>query len=374
MAKRILLTGGGTGGHFFPLVAVAQKLKKLKAENIELFFVGSVSPGMDVLEKEGIKINAVTAGKLRRSWHFGDIIDNGIDFLKLIFGFFQVFWRVWRIMPDVIFSKGGYGSFTIVVVGWIYHIPIIIHESDSVPGMTNRLLGKLAKNIALSFARSAEYFEKGKCALTGNPVREELLQGNAEEAKRFFQLQGGRPVLFIFGGSQGSQAINLLILKIFAKLIENFEIIHQCGDKNYEEIKSVSDKLLSDNLRKYYHLYPFLRDELKHAYAICDLIISRAGASNIFEIAAVGKASILIPFPDAASDHQNFNAFDYARSGATIVLTQENLTENMLLNKIEYLMVNNELRQKMGERAKDFAKPDAAEKIAVKILELISVK
>src|SRR3990167_9165891 len=374
MTKRILLTGGGTGGHLFPLVAVAQKLKKLKTENIELFFVGSVSPGIDILEKEGIKINAVAAGKLRRSWRFWDTVDNGTDFLKLIFGFFQVFWRVWRIMPDVIFSKGGYGSFTVVVVGWIYHIPIILHESDSVPGITNRLLGKLAKNIAISFERSAAYFKKGKCALTGNPVREELLQGNAEEAKRFFQLQGGRPVLFIFGGSQGSQSINLLILKILAKIIENFEIIHQCGDKNYEEIKSESDKLLSDNARKYYHLYPFLRDELKHVYAVCDLIISRAGASNIFEIAAAGKASILIPFPDAASDHQNFNAFDYARSGAAVVLTQENLTENMLLNKIEYLAVNNELRQKMESRAKDFARLDAAEKIAGKILEIILVK
>ncbi|OWK27058.1 MAG: hypothetical protein US76_00325, partial [Parcubacteria group bacterium GW2011_GWA2_38_13b] len=280
MTKRILLTGGGTGGHLFPLVAVAQKLKKIETENIELFFAGSMSPGMDVLKKEQVEINAIMAGKMRRSWRFWDIIDNGIDFLKLIFGFFQVFWRVWRIMPDVIFSKGGYGSFTVVVVGWIYHIPIILHESDSIPGITNRLLGKLAKNIAISFERSATYFKKGKCALTGNPVREELSQGNAEEAKRFFQLQGGRPVLFIFGGSQGSQAINLLILEILAKIIENFEIIHQCGDKNYEEIKNASDKLLSDNARRYYHLYSFLRDELKHAYAVCDLIISRAGASN----------------------------------------------------------------------------------------------
>lgn len=371
MTKRILLTGGGTGGHFFPLVAVAQELKKIQAENIELFFVGSMSPGMDILEKEKIKINAIAAGKLRRSWQFWDIIDNSTDFFKFIFGFFQVFWRLWRIMPDVIFSKGGHGSFAVVIAGWMYHIPIIIHESDSVPGITNRLMGKLAKNIALSFERSIAYFKKEKCSLTGNPVREELLQGNAEEAKRFFQLQGGRPVLFIFGGSQGSQAINLLILQILAKIIENFEIIHQCGDKNYEEIKSASDKLLSDDFRKYYHLYPFLRDELKDAYAACDLIISRAGASNIFEIAAAGKASIIIPFPDAASDHQNFNAFDYARSGATVVLTQENLTEHILLEKIEYLMVNNELRQKMEERAKDFSRPDAAKKIAGKILEIM---
>ncbi len=374
MTKHILLTGGGTGGHLFPLIAVAQKLRKLKTENIELFFVGSASPGIDALEREGVIINAVIAGKLRRSWRFWDIIDNGIDFLKLIFGFFQVFWRVWLIMPDVIFSKGGYGSFTIVIVGWIYRIPIIIHESDSIPGITNRLLGRLAKNIAISFIRSAGYFNKEKCALTGNPIREELSQGNAEEAKRFFQLQGGRPVLFIFGGSQGSQSINLLILKILTKIIENFEIIHQCGDKNYEEIKNVSDKLLPDSLRKYYHLYPFLRDELKHVYAVCNLIISRAGASNIFEIAAVGKASILIPLPNAASNHQEFNAFDYARSGATIVLTQENLTENMFLGKIEYLATNDELRQRMESRARAFAMPDAAEKIAVKILEIIAVK
>lgn len=371
MTKRILLTGGGTGGHLFPLIAVAQKINKISGEDIELFFVGSASPGMDVLEKERIRINAIMTGKIRRSLQFWDIIDNGIDLLKLIFGFFQAFWIVWSIMPNVIFSKGGHGSFAVVIVGWIYHIPIIIHESDSVPGITNRLLGKLAKYIAISFERSAGYFKKDKCALTGNPVREELSQGNMEESRRFFQFQGTRPVLFIFGGSQGSQSINLLILKILAKIIKNFEIIHQCGDKNYEEIKNASDALLPDDLRKYYHLFPFLRDELKYAYIVCDLIISRAGASNIFEIAAAGKASIVIPLPDAANDHQNFNAFDYARSGAAIVLGQENLTEHMLLEKIEYLAVNNELRQKMGERARDFARPDAAEKIAEKILEVI---
>lgn len=371
MVKRILLTGGGTGGHIFPLVAVTQSLRQSGfPEEPEIRFIGTTGPGINVLKNEGVSVRTITTGKIRRSFGFWDLVANLMDALKTFIGFIQVFWHIWVFMPDVIFSKGGFGSFPVVCVGWLYHIPIIIHESDSIPGLTNIIAGKLAKNIALSFERSAGYFNKKKTALTGNPIRSGLLSGNKEKAKSVFDISSTRPVILVLGGSQGSRPINEIILQILSKLVKNFEIIHQCGEKNYKELRIKVDKILGVDSRKYYHLYPFLHEELQHAYALSDLIVSRAGAANIFEIAATGKASILIPLPNAAGDHQRFNAFDYAKSGATVVLRQENLTKNMFLEKIEYLIINKELRQKMGKRAKEFARPDAANQIADKILEL----
>lgn len=373
ITKRILLTGGGTGGHIFPLVAVTQKLKEMPTgECWQISFIGPASADVNALKKEGVNVKTILAGKFRRYFGFSDLIDNIIDSFKIPISFLQVGWHLWRIMPDVIFSKGGYGSLPVVCVGWIYRIPIIIHESDSVPGLTNILSGRLATSIALSFPRSLDYFNPKKSALIGHPIRQELLTGDLNRAKNIFQLTSERPVLLIIGGSQGAQAINSSILQILIKLLENFEIIHQCGEKNYKQLKIETEKSLTEDLKRFYHLYPFLDQEMKHAYAACDLVISRAGAGSIFEIAAVGKPSILIPLPDAAGDHQRSNAFDYAKCGATLVLEQENLTEHMLLKKIEYLITRPELLQKMGERAKSFVRLDAAEKIAAKIIELAS--
>ncbi len=368
--KRILLTGGGSGGHIFPLVAVTQKIKEISPDkNLQVFFVGADSPGIQAIRKEGIQMKTIFAGKIRRSASPIDVIKNILDFAKVFIGFIQSFWYVWRIMPDVIFSKGGFGSFTTVCVGWIYRIPIVVHDSDAVPGLVNRITGKLANSVALSFKRSLDYFNKEKSALTGTPIRKTLLEGNKETAMEIFKLHEMRPVLFVFGGSQGSQPINKFILRILPRLLENFEVIHQCGRKQYDAVKVESGKILTEQNKQYYHLYPFLRQELKHAYAVCDLIISRAG-SQIHEIAAIGKASILIPLPNAGGDHQRFNAFDYARSGAAMVLKQENLTPSIMLQKVKYLITNNELRQEMESQAKNFARLDAADKIAEKILEL----
>lgn len=374
MEKRVLLTGGGTGGHIFPLVAVAQKLKKEVTEKtiLKMIYMGADAPGSDALKREEVTIKIILTGKIRRYAGFFSILDNFIDLFKISLGIIQTAWHLWNIMPDVIFSKGGYGAFSTVVVGWFYRIPVVIHESDAIPGITNRITGKLAKNIAISFNRAGSYFNEKKVALTGNPIRESLLTGDKEEAKNIFQLSGDRPVLLILGGSQGSQPINLFILNILRKLLENFEIIHQCGENNYSDFNAKISSLLSKEELKFYHLYPFLGEELKYAYAAGDLIISRASAGSIFEIAAVGKASILIPLPDSAGNHQRFNAFDYAKVGATIVLDQENLTENMLLEKVKYLITNDDLRHKMEERARGFARLDAAENIAKKILEIIN--
>ena len=368
---RILFTGGGTGGHIFPIIAVARQLKKLAREremDLELFYLGPADFDLQPLKAEEIKIKAILAGKLRRYFSGWTIL----DIFKIPIGLFQVLIYLYTWMPRVIFSKGGYGSVPIVLVGWLFRIPILVHESDTIPGLANRLAGKLASRVAVSFEAAKKYFPAKKTALIGNPVRQEILQADREEAKKIFKLVSDQPVILIFGGSQGAQAINQIILDVLPSLLEKAEIIHICGPKNYSQISSQTSSIVqTKELLEQYHLYPFLyENQIKHAYAIADLVISRAGAGSIFEIAACGKPSILIPLPSAASNHQRENAFAYAKSGTTIVIEQANLTPHLFLERIFNLLEHAELRQKMSQCALAFAKPEAGQKIAEELVEM----
>jgi len=358
---RILFTGGGTGGHIFPIVAVARQLKKLAQEqqmDLELFYLGPADFDLQPLRAEDIKIETILAGKLRRYFSGWTIL----DVFKIPLGFLQALIYLYIWMPEAIFSKGGYGSVPVVCVGWLFRIPVLIHESDTIPGLANRLAAKLARRVAVSFEQTKKYFPEQKTALVGNPVRIEITQGSREEAKNIFKLVSDDPVILVLGGSQGAQTINEIILAVLPRLLEKTEIIHVCGPKQYQG--------LSLPLKKY-HLYPFLdENQIQHAYAMADLVIARAGAGSIFEIAACGKPSILIPLPSAASDHQKENAFTYAKSGATVVIEQANLTPNLFLEKIFSLLSQPELRQKMSQSALSFAKPEAGQKIAKELMEM----
>lgn len=374
---RILFTGGGSGGHFFPIVAVARELKKIHNQltrpigpnsetTLDMFFVGSNSFSKNLLRKEGIKAKVILAGKLRRYFSLRNIV----DLPKFFIGFFQALWIVYCIMPDVIFSKGGYDSVPVVLAGWIYRIPILIHESDAVPGLSNRLAAKFSKRIAVSFTLAESYFPPEKTVLTGNPIRfgDALVnKTNREDAKNLFGITEQKPVIFVFGGSQGSQKINEMVLDTLSQLLEKYEIIHQCGDKNYEKIKGIFEEKLPSG----YHLFPFLNEkQMSSAYLLSDIIIARAGASSIFEIAAYGKPSILIPLSGSASDHQTKNAFAYAKAGATSVLEQANLIPNLFINEIDKILSRQEVSEKMSINAKNFFRSEAVRKIAQGLIDL----
>lgn len=363
---RIIFTGGGTGGHLFPIVAVARELKKI-AQNqglaLEMLFVGPQTVGEEVLEKEGIARRTILAGKLRRyfSGH------NLLDVFRLPLGIIQSFWIVFQFMPNVVFSKGGFGSLPVVFVAWIYRIPVLTHESDAVPGLAVKIGTKFSKRIAVSFPRALSFFPAKKTALTGNPVRAEILGDSKEEAKTLFGLSGDKPLILILGGSQGAKIINEIIFLALRGLTENAEIIHQCGKENFEEFKT----MLGSSSPPRYHLYPFLSEEqIRHALAAAQLVISRAGAGSIFEIAAAGKPSILIPIPKSAGDHQKLNAYDYARAGATLVISQENLTPNFLKERALTLLKDEPLLAKMSAAAKAFARLDATSQIAQELLNI----
>jgi len=364
---RIVFTGGGTGGHLFPIVAVARELKRTYQSPdglpLEMLFVGPSTIGDDILEKEGIGKRFILAGKLRRyfSGH------NFLDVFRVFIGFIQSLFIMFSYMPNVVFSKGGFGSVPVVLVAWLYRIPIMVHESDTVPGLSIRLAAKFSRRIAISFAHSATKFPAKKTAVTGIPLREELLSGSKEQAKTLFQLVGGKPVVLVLGGSQGAKSINEIIFLALRGLLEKCEIIHQCGQENYEEYKTT----IGSNVPAGYHFCPFLdASQMSQALAAADLVVSRAGASTIFEIAACGKPSILIPLPHSASEHQKLNAYEYARSGAALALVEENLAPNFLKDRIFSLLADPAQLAKMSAAAKAFAKPQAAQQIAQEILNI----
>ena len=371
---KILFTGGGTGGHVFPIIAVARQLKKFYKDNsneneLEMFFLGSSGLSEKVLEKEGITVKTILAGKLRRYFSFKTFL----DLIKVPFGFCKSLFYIYIWMPDVIFSKGGYDSFPVVLVGWLYRIPILIHESDTIPGLANRLSSKFSKKIGVSFNFAEKYFPQKKTALIGNPIRKRIVEkcilDNQEEKQKIksdYKIISQKPVILVLGGSQGAEKINNLILLTLPQLLEKYEIIHQCGENNYEYVKARS--IQSDN----YHLFPFFdEDQMSNVYSIADFIISRAGAGSICEIAICGKPSILIPLPKSARDHQRQNAMIYSQSGSGVVLEQLNLTPNLLLNEISKILNNDELYKKMSNNAKNFSRPEAAEKVTKELIELV---
>ncbi len=365
------MTGGGTGGHFYPLIAVARSLKSLAEEekllSLELIYISDDPYDKSLLEAEHIKFLKISAGKMRRYFS----IRNLFDPFKTFFGVFKAIWLVYLHYPDVIFAKGGYASFPTLFAARILRIPVLIHETDVIPGKTILWASKFAKRIAISFPESGKYFPSDKVALTGNPIREEIVGGKAEEARNIFGLKENLPIILVTGGSQGAEKINEIVLDILTDLLEFSQVIHQTGKNNFESVKLRSGVVLEkSSFRSHYHVYDFLDEEkMRNAYSAASLIVTRASGS-IFEVAASGIPAILIPLPGSAQDHQRENAYSYARTGAAEVIEEENLTPHILLDRIRKLLGDNERREKMIFQAKSFSKPDASRKIAGEIIKL----
>lgn len=368
---RILFTGGGTGGHLYPIIAVAQELKRLakieKIVELELFFAGSVFLGKEQLEKEGIVIVPIVTGKWRRYFS----LQNFIDLLKIPIGILQAFWRVFFIMPDLVFSKGGYGALPVILAAVIFRIPIVLHDSDAVPGRVNRFSSYFVKHIGIAFKGAEDYFPKEKTAYVGVPLRKDIFGGDMEKARRALGIETNIPVIGIMGGSQGAQKINETVFEALKELTVNFEVIHQTGKDNFEDAKTQASIILEKDHKDHYHPLAFLDDSmLRNFYLTSDLIVSRAGASSIYEIAAWGKPSILIPIEKSAQNHQLKNAFEYATGGTAIVIEEPNLTPHILLAEIKKIIGNPVLMKKMKEAAQEFARIDSAEIVAREILKL----
>ena len=270
------------------------------------------------------------------------------------------------------FAKGGYASFPALFAARILRVPVIIHETDTIPGKVTLWASKFAKRIAISFPEAAKYFSVEKTALVGNPVRREVIGGTTQEARDIFKLEAGLPVILALGGSQGSQKINDSILDIISELLEFSQVIHQTGENNFESAKLRADLVLEKSVfSRRYHPEALLDEEkYRSASKVADVVIARAGGGSIFEIAAWGVPAILIPLPGAAQDHQRENAYAYARAGGAEVLEEQNLTPHILLSRIKKILEDETRRLKMIQSAKAFSKLDAADKIADEIIKL----
>ena len=229
---KILFTGGGTAGHIIPIIAVIRKIRKIYSkEDLEFFYVGPQDEiGSILLSHEGIEIKQVLSGKIRRYIDKKSIVQNLVDVLfKIPIGILQASFYIFFLNPDLIFSKGGFGSIPTTIAGWLLRVPIFLHESDVSPGLANKFISKFSLKIFVSFSKT-EYFPIKKTILTGNPIREKILDGSKAKAKKLFKLKGDKPTILILGGSQGSQRINNKILDILAELLKNFEVLHQTGE------------------------------------------------------------------------------------------------------------------------------------------------
>ncbi len=364
---RIVLTGGGTGGHLIPLINVAKKINE-KIGGVEFLFIGPEGVLEEkLIAEEGIALKNILVGKMRRYFS----LKNFLDAFKIPIGIIQSLWALLLFMPDAIFSKGGFASFPVVLAGWLYRIPIFIHDSDCVPGLANSILGKLATRVAVSYPEAEREFTPGKVALTGNPISGDIANGDPEKARKMFSLTDIKKTIFIYGGSQGAQLINDKIIKILPQLLKKYQVIHQTGEKNLEDVEHKAGQLGIKAGRDGYHPVAFIRDELKDILAAADLVVTRAGANSLSEIAANGKPAIIIPIERSANNHQRMNAYSIYKTGGCVVLEESNLGENIFLSRIEEILQNSELAGKLSENIKQFYHADAADKIAEGIIEII---
>ena len=352
---KIIFTGGGSGGHFYPIIAITESIEKLSKENKligpKLYFFSPTPYNPGFLYDHNIEYKQVTAGKLRRYFS----IMNFVDLFKMAWGVILATLDVFDIFPDVVFGKGGYGSFPTLMAARILGIPVFIHESDSAPGRVNKWAGKFAKRIAVSYKEASSYFPAERVALTGQPVIKEHLQTIENGASEFFNFDESIPTIFILGGSQGSETINNIILDSLLDLLKDYQIIHQTGQSNFDVIKESADSiLLESKYRNRYRPYPYLNNlEMRMASGCSSLVISRAG-STIFEIASWNKPSIIIPISDSNQNHQVKNAFAYAESGACSVIKEENLKTHILISEIKRILEQENVKEKMIESAKNF--------------------
>ncbi len=368
---RIVLTGGVSGGHTFPLIAVAERIAVQTGGNAEFLFIGPKGRfGASVMEERGIPVRLVSTGKLRRYFS----LTNFVDPFRIPLGIIRSLWHLYQFMPDAVFSKGGSASVPVVIAAWLYRIPVLIHDSDAVAGMANKFMSRFATKIAIAYPSAREFFPAEKVALTGNPVRQDILEGSRERGYQELGLDPDKKTIFVIGGSLGATRLNEALLQVLPELLrEGIQVVHQTGQEHFSLIENAvkGAGILPGGASGYVPRAFFSAELLGDVYALADLVISRAGAGSIAELAAHGKAVILIPLASAANDEQKKNAYSIAHIGGASVLEEANLGEHLLLGEINELLQDAQKRAQMGEAIRAFYHPEAADTIASGVLSMI---
>lgn len=324
--KKIVLTGGGTAGHVTPNLAL---LPSLKAAGYEITYMGSY----DGIEKKligdfDIPYVGISTGKFRR--YFDP--KNFTDPFRVIKGFSEAKKFLKQYKPDVVFSKGGFVSVPVVRAAAVLGIPCVIHESDMTPGLANKLCIPVAKKVCCNFPETLKLLPENKAVLTGSPIRTELSQGNKLAGLDMCGFSANKPVIMVIGGSLGAANVNKAVREALPKLLKDFQVVHLCG-------KDKMDNLLLNTPG--YKQFEYIKTELKDLFAMADIVISRAGANAICELLALKKPNILIPLPAASSrGDQLLNAKSFEAQGFSIVINEDDLTTDLLVDRVFELYCN----------------------------------
>jgi len=361
---RIIIAGGGTGGHLFPGIAIAQEFRRRNAAT-GIVFVSTGNPlERSVLARAGFELKCITAAgiKGRGVWH------QLTSTLKIPVGIFESMGIIKNFTPDLAIGLGSYSAGPVLLAAWLKRIPAVVHEQNILPGITNRILARFVKRIYISFENTASRLKSKKVLWTGNPVRRELLAGAATEIIEKHNAGAGRLfTILIIGGSQGAHRLNMAVSEALPDLKDkaHLHFIHQTGAADAQAVSEAYRRNRIDCT-----VQPFF-DNMAELYGRADLLICRAGATTVAEIAALGKAAIFIPFPYAADDHQVLNAAGLSKEGAAEMIVDKDLDGRILSEKIAYYAANPAALKDMAARSRRFGKPEAARLIVDDCYKLV---
>jgi UDP-N-acetylglucosamine--N-acetylmuramyl-(pentapeptide) pyrophosphoryl-undecaprenol N-acetylglucosamine transferase len=362
---KIIISGGGTGGHIFPAIAIANALKKKLQDKVEILFVGADGRmEMEKVPAAGYKIEGLPIQGLQRSLSLKNLIFP----FKLLTSLWKANSIINRFRPDVAVGVGGYASGPLLAIASLKGIPTLIQEQNSYAGITNKLLGKRANKICVAYDGMDKFFPKEKIVVTGNPVRQDILnlEGKRERALEHFGLSGDKKTLLVIGGSLGARTINLAVKKGLELLLRNnIQLVWQTGKTFY----SIAEETIKKGSHETLKAFDFIT-KMDLAYAVSDAVISRAGASSVSELCLVKKPAILVPSPNVAEDHQTKNAMALVNHNAAIIVKDSEAEEKLLITAIE-LINSEEMRYRLSESISKLALKDAAEAIASEIVRLV---
>jgi UDP-N-acetylglucosamine--N-acetylmuramyl-(pentapeptide) pyrophosphoryl-undecaprenol N-acetylglucosamine transferase len=356
---KILIAAGGTGGHVFPAIAIADEIKKLRT-HAEILFVGTKEKiESRVVPQRGYSLEFIWISGFHRSVR----MDNLLFPIKVVVSLVQSFFLMKRFQPDIVIGTGGYVCGPVVYDAALLGIPSVVHESNSYPGITTRMLSTRATRIFTAFDATARWLKrKDNIELAGTPTRDVLGTVSREDGIRFFNLDQSKKTVFVFGGSLGAASINQAIKLLVNDFADsNIQLIWQTGNTDAMLVKEMA-------AMKNCWVNIFI-DKMEYAYAAADVVVCRAGATTLAELTRLGKASVLIPYPHAAADHQTFNAQTLVDAGAAVMIADRDV--KMKLKDVLYSMINDDTKRlQMNEASRAIGKPDAGREIAQRILEL----
>jgi UDP-N-acetylglucosamine--N-acetylmuramyl-(pentapeptide) pyrophosphoryl-undecaprenol N-acetylglucosamine transferase len=373
---RVLVSGGGTGGHIYPALAVAMQLRE--EYQAEILFLGS-DDGLEteIVPAAGFRLATIKAGKLRRyiSW------ETITGVMRVPVGMIEAINLVGQFRPGVAFTSGGYVAVPAGLAARFERVPLLMHQQDVPPNLSNRLVAPLATRISVAFADSLAYFPARKTLQLGNPLRQAMLdvrQTPPQEARRALGFERQEPLLLVTGGSQGARHLNQTVGKALPDLLAHCQVLQISGNALYNETRELCESALAaqdEAVRRRYRLVAYLNEEMPLALQAADLVLCRSGASTLSELAALGKPSILVPLPPAiGSSPQEANAEMFGRNQAARVMKDGDLKPQVLVENVTSILASSTLLEAMSNAASSFAKPQATQEIAAEIVKIAKVR